>query len=68
MSLLPTSCAPGLRVVIAGTIAAWHRAEQEHYYAGRGQPVLGAAARERVWCPSGSTPADDHLVPDFGSG
>ena len=28
--------APGLRVVIAGTISARHRAEREHYYAGPG--------------------------------
>jgi G:T/U-mismatch repair DNA glycosylase len=25
--------APGLRVVIIGTIAAWDRAERDHYYA-----------------------------------
>ncbi len=28
--------APGLRVVISGTIAAWHRAEREHWYDGPG--------------------------------
>ncbi|WP_375478249.1 mismatch-specific DNA-glycosylase [uncultured Jatrophihabitans sp.] len=27
---------PGLRVVIAGTIAQWHRDEREHWYAGAG--------------------------------
>ena len=27
---------PGRTGVIAGTIAAWHRAEHEHYYAGAG--------------------------------
>ncbi|HET6878059.1 MAG TPA: mismatch-specific DNA-glycosylase [Jatrophihabitans sp.] len=59
--------APGLRVVIAGTIAAWHREEREHYYAGTGNHFWtllhesGLVAR-----PLG--PEDDHLLPSFGIG
>ncbi|SHG77124.1 G/U mismatch-specific uracil-DNA glycosylase [Jatrophihabitans endophyticus] len=34
--MLPDLLRPGLRVVIAGTIAAWHRAERDHYYGGAG--------------------------------
>lgn len=59
--------APQLRVAIVGTIAAWHRAEREHYYDGRGN---------QFWLllyESGLTPVrleaeDDHTLPAYGIG
>lgn len=59
--------APGLRLLIAGTIAAWDRAEQEHYYAGAGNQFW------RLLHDSGLTsvrltPDQDHSVLDYGIG
>lgn len=59
--------APGLRVVIVGTIAAWHRADHEHYYAGPGNQFW------RLLHESGLTPIrlraeDDHDVLRYGIG
>jgi TDG/mug DNA glycosylase family protein len=59
--------APGLRVVIVGTIAAWHRAEQEHYYGGPGNQfwlLLHAAGLTAVRL----TAPDDHDVLQHGIG
>lgn len=56
-----------MRVVIAGTIAQWHRAEREHYYAGAGNSfwlLLHASGL----VPRLLQPAEDHLVPSFGVG
>lgn len=58
---------PPVRIVIAGTIAAWHRAEQEHYYAGAGNQfwyLLHASGLT----PEQLQPADDHRLPAFGIG
>jgi TDG/mug DNA glycosylase family protein len=64
---LPDILAPGLRVVIAGTIAAWDRAALEHYYGGAGNSFWlllhesGLTARRLA-------PEDDHELPAFGIG
>ncbi len=58
---------PGLRVVIAGTIAAWHRAEREHWYDGAGNKfwtLLHAAG----FTPVELTPERDAEVLDHGVG
>jgi TDG/mug DNA glycosylase family protein len=59
--------APGLRVVIAGTIAAWDRAEQEHYYAGRGNQFW-LLLHQSGLTPERLEPQDDHLLPSYGIG
>lgn len=59
--------APRLRVIIAGTIAAWDRCAQEHYYAGAGNQfwvLLHASGLT----PNRLQPEDDHTAPDFGVG
>jgi double-stranded uracil-DNA glycosylase len=56
-----------VRVVIAGTIAAWDRAEQEHYYAGAGNQfwyLLHASGLTPELLPA----EDDHRLPEFGIG
>jgi double-stranded uracil-DNA glycosylase len=58
---------PGLRVVIVGTIAAWDRAEREHYYAGRGNSFW-LLLYESGLTPRRLEPEDDHLLPQFGIG
>lgn len=58
---------PGLRVVIAGTIAAWHRAEQEHYYAGAGNNFW-LLLHEGGLTPVRLAPAEEHRLPEFGIG
>ncbi len=58
---------PGLRAVITGTIAAWHRAEQEHYYAGAGNQFWVLLHASGL-VPERLEPADDHRVTDFGIG
>lgn len=58
---------PGLRVVVTGTIAAWHRAEREHYYAGAGNQFW-VLLHESGLVPEPLEPADDHRVTDFGVG
>lgn len=58
---------PGLRVVIAGTIAAWHRAERDHYYDGAGNKfwyLLHASGLTPVLLSS----EDDAAVLDYGIG
>lgn len=59
--------APGLRVVIAGTIAAWHREEREHYYAGTGNHFW-TLLHESGLVPRLLRPEDDHQLPSFGIG
>lgn len=59
--------APGLRVVIVGTIAAWDRAEREHYYAGRGN-AFWVLLHESGLTPVLLTPEEDHRLPEFGVG
>jgi TDG/mug DNA glycosylase family protein len=56
-----------LRVVIIGTIAAWHRAEQEHHYAGRGNQFW-ALLHESGLTPRRLDPADDDRLPSYGIG
>jgi TDG/mug DNA glycosylase family protein len=58
---------PDLRVVIAGTIAAWHRAEQEHYYAGAGNNFY-LLLHESGLTPVRLTPVEEHRLPGFGIG
>jgi double-stranded uracil-DNA glycosylase len=57
----------GLRVVIVGTIAAWDRAEREHYYAGRGN-AFWLLLHESGLTPRLLAPEEDHLLPRFGIG
>lgn len=58
---------PGLRVVIAGTIAAWDRAEREHYYDGAGN-AFWLLLHESGLTPRRLAPDEDHLLPTFGIG
>jgi TDG/mug DNA glycosylase family protein len=58
---------PSVRIVIAGTIAAWHRAEQEHYYAGAGNQFWTLLHTSGL-TPVRLTPEDDHRLPEFGIG
>jgi double-stranded uracil-DNA glycosylase len=58
---------PGLRVVIAGTIAAWDRAALEHYYAGPGN-AFWLLLHESTLTPRRVAPDEDHLLPQFGIG
>ena len=59
--------APALRVVIAGTIAAWHRAEREHNYAGAGNNFW-LLLHESGLTPRRLQPSEDHLLPSYGIG
>jgi double-stranded uracil-DNA glycosylase len=59
--------APGLRVVIVGTIAAWHRAEQEHYYAGPGNQFW-RLLHESGLTPRRLEPDEDDQLPNHGIG
>jgi TDG/mug DNA glycosylase family protein len=58
---------PGLRVVITGTIAAWDRAEREHYYATPGN-AFWLLLHESGLTPRRLAPDEDHLLPTFGIG
>jgi TDG/mug DNA glycosylase family protein len=58
---------PGLRVIIAGTIAAWDRAALEHYYAGAGNSFW-LLLHESGLTPHRLPPEDDHLLPRYGIG
>ena len=58
---------PSVRIVIAGTIAAWHRAEQEHYYAGAGNQFWNLLHASGL-TPDLLAPTDDHRLPEFGIG
>jgi double-stranded uracil-DNA glycosylase len=58
---------PDLRVVIAGTIAQWHRDEREHYYAGAGNQFWVLLHRSGL-VPRQLDPTEDHRLPEFGIG
>ena len=58
---------PGLRLVIVGTIAAWDRAEREHYYATPGNSFW-LLLHESGLTPRQLSPHEDHLLPTFGVG
>ncbi|MDT4911561.1 MAG: double-stranded uracil-DNA glycosylase [Pseudonocardiales bacterium] len=64
---LPDILGPGLRVVIAGTIAAWDRDALEHYYAGAGNSFW-LLLHESGLTPQQLPPEDDHLLPRYGVG
>jgi TDG/mug DNA glycosylase family protein len=64
---LPDILAPNLRVVIVGTIAARHRREREHYYAGPGN-ACWLLLHESGLTPRRLTPDEDELLPSFGIG
>jgi double-stranded uracil-DNA glycosylase len=57
----------GLSVVIVGTIAARHRAEREHYYAGAGNNFW-LLLHESGLIAERLTAEDDHRLPSFGIG
>jgi TDG/mug DNA glycosylase family protein len=59
--------APRLRVVIAGTIAAWDRVEAEHYYSRPGNQFW-RLLHESGLTPERLEPEDDHLLPTYGIG
>lgn len=59
--------APGLRVLIAGTISARHRAEREHYYAGRGNQFW-LLLHHAGFTPRQLAPEEDALLPSLGVG
>jgi TDG/mug DNA glycosylase family protein len=65
--LLDDIVEPGMRVVIAGTIARWHREEREHYYAGPGNHFW-TLLFESGLVPRRLTPEEDHLLPRYGIG
>jgi TDG/mug DNA glycosylase family protein len=58
---------PGVRVVIAGTIAIWDREEQEHYYAGAGNQFW-RLLHESGLAPVELSPDRDHEVLEHGVG
>jgi len=59
--------APGLRVLIAGTIAAWDRAEREHYYDGPGNQFWTLLHASGL-VPELLAPAEGDRVLEFGVG
>jgi TDG/mug DNA glycosylase family protein len=59
--------APGLRVIIAGTIAAWDRAEREHYYDGPGNKFW-VLLHESGLVPELLVPEQEERVLEFGVG
>jgi TDG/mug DNA glycosylase family protein len=59
--------APGLRVVIAGTISARHRAEREHYYAGPGNQFW-VLLHESGLTPRRLEPVEDDDLLGYGIG
>jgi TDG/mug DNA glycosylase family protein len=58
---------PGLRVLIAGTIAAWDRTERRHYYDGPGNKFW-LLLHESGLVPAELSPQDEDEVLDFGIG
>ena len=58
---------PSLRVVIAGTISARHRAEREHYYAGPGNQFW-RLLHEAGLTPRLLDPTEDASLPEYGVG
>jgi double-stranded uracil-DNA glycosylase len=65
--VLPDLLAPGVRVVIAGTIAAWHRAERAHYYDSAGNKFWVLLHASGL-VPELLTPDEDERVLEFGVG
>lgn len=65
--MLPDLLEPGVRVVIAGTIAAWHRAERLHYYDGPGNSFW-VLLHESGLIPELLAPSQDDRVLEFGVG
>jgi TDG/mug DNA glycosylase family protein len=65
--VLPDLLGPGLRVVITGTIAAWHRAEREHYYASAGNKFY-VLLHECGLTPRLLDPTEDASVTSYGVG
>ena len=64
---LPDILAPDLRVVIVGTIAARHRAERDHYYAGAGN-AFWLLLHEAGLTPRRLVAEQDESLPSFGVG
>jgi TDG/mug DNA glycosylase family protein len=64
---LPDILAPGLRVAIVGTIAARHRAERDHYYAGPGN-AFWVLLHQAGLTSQQLTAEQDELLPSFGIG
>lgn len=58
---------PGVRLVIAGTIAQWHRAEREHYYSGTGNHFWTLLHASGL-VPRLLRPDEDHVLPSYGIG
>jgi TDG/mug DNA glycosylase family protein len=65
--LLDDLVEPGMRVVIAGTIAQWHREQRDHYYAGAGNQFWTLLHASGL-VPRRLRPEEDHLAPSFGVG
>jgi TDG/mug DNA glycosylase family protein len=59
--------APGLRVIVAGTIAAWDRAERLHYYDGAGNKFW-VLLHESGLVPEPLRAEQDERVLEFGVG
>jgi TDG/mug DNA glycosylase family protein len=64
---LPDLVKPGLRVIIAGTIAAWDRAEREHYYDTPGNKFW-VLLHDSGLVPELLRPDEQERVLDFGVG
>ena len=58
---------PGLRVIVAGTIAVWDRADRRHYYDGAGNKFW-LLLHESGLVPELIEPEDERRVLDFGIG
>lgn len=58
---------PGLQVIIAGTIAAWDRADRRHYYDGAGNKFW-VLLHESGLVPELLHPDDEDRVLEFGVG
>ena len=58
---------PGLRLIIAGTIAAWDRAERRHYYDGAGNKFW-VLLHESGLVPGLLGPDEQERVLEFGVG
>ena len=65
--MLPDLLNPGVRVVVAGTIAAWHRAAGTHYYDSPGNKFW-VLLHESGLVPELLAPDEDERVLDFGVG
>ncbi|WP_375485523.1 mismatch-specific DNA-glycosylase [uncultured Jatrophihabitans sp.] len=65
--MLPDLLGTGVRVVLAGTIAAWHRAERVHYYDGPGNKFWVLLHASGL-VPELLDPSEDERVLEFGIG